>query len=199
LRPGALSRNGQITIRVRGTGPSAHGRLTFTIKGIGDYTRALPGLLRVGQAVTVEGPYGRFDFQGDRDRQIWVAGGVGITPFIARLQALPNEGRDLPIDLVYTTSLPDAAFIDNIRQLVNRAGAQLHLWLSQRDGRLTADKLCDLIPQWEAADVWFCGPSGLGNALRDGLIARGFPLRHFHRTIRYAMKIMQALGAGAGV
>lgn len=87
-----------------------------------------------------------------------MAGGVGITPFIARLQALGDEGRDVPIDLVYSTASPDTAFVDNIRQLAQKAGARLHLWLSQRDGRLTTDKLCDMVPQWEAADVWFCGP-----------------------------------------
>ena len=165
------------------SGWSGDGRLTFTIKGIGDYTRALPELLRVGQAATVEGPYGRFDFQSNRDRQIWVAGGVGITPFIARLQALGDEGRDVPIDLVYSTASPDTAFVDNIRQLAQKAGARLHLWLSQRDGRLTTDKLCDMVPQWEAADVWFCGPSRLGNALRDGFMARGLPRRHFHQEL----------------
>lgn len=159
------------------------GRVTFTIKGIGDYTRKLPALLRTGQAVTVEGPYGCFDFQGDCDRQIWVAGGVGITPFIAQLQALGDQGQDAPVDLVYTTSSPDDAFINNIRRLASKVGARLHLWLSQRDGRLTADKLCDLVPQWEAADVWFCGPLGLGNALRDDLMARGLPARHFHQEL----------------
>ena len=45
------------------SGWGGDGRLTFTIKGIGDYTRKLPELLRVGQAVTIEGPYGRFDFR----------------------------------------------------------------------------------------------------------------------------------------
>jgi predicted ferric reductase len=37
------------------SGWAGDGRLTFTIKGIGDYTRKLPDLLRVGQAATVEG------------------------------------------------------------------------------------------------------------------------------------------------
>lgn len=36
------------------------GHLGFSIKGLGDYTRRLPTSIAVGQAVTVEGPYGRF-------------------------------------------------------------------------------------------------------------------------------------------
>lgn len=56
------------------------GRMFFLIKGIGDYTGQLPGTLQVGQPVTVEGPYGRFGFTGEKPRQVWVAGGIGITP-----------------------------------------------------------------------------------------------------------------------
>ena len=55
----------------------------FSIKGLGDYTRRLPKQLFPGQMVTVEGPYGRFDFRGDCPRQLWLAGGIGITPLPA--------------------------------------------------------------------------------------------------------------------
>lgn len=115
-------------------------------------------------------------------RSGWPAG-VGITPFIARLQALGDQGRTVAIDLVYTTSSPDTAFIDNVRQLADKAGARLHLWESQSKGRLTAEKLRDIVPQWQAADIWFCGPSGLGTALRDGLMSRGLQARHFHQEL----------------
>ena len=53
------------------------GKMFFLIKGIGDYTETLPDALRMGDLVTVEGPYGRFDFSGDKPRQIWVGGGIG--------------------------------------------------------------------------------------------------------------------------
>ena len=75
------------------------GHLRFHIKGIGDYTASLPQTLKVGDLVTVEGPYGRFDFGGPKSAQIWVAGGIGITPFISRMQALvqqPDERRPDP-------------------------------------------------------------------------------------------------------
>ena len=63
------------------------GRMDFMIKPLGDYTGRLPATLKAGDPVRVEGPYGRFDFGGAQARQIWVAGGIGITPFVARMQA----------------------------------------------------------------------------------------------------------------
>lgn len=159
------------------------GRLSFTIKGLGDYTRALPGQLFVGQAVTVEGPYGRFDFQGEGRRQIWIAGGIGITPFIAGLQALADEGRRAPVDLFYSTRAPSAPFIENIRRLAEEAGVGFHLTIEQRDGFLTLDRIEERVPDWMEADVWFCGPIGFSRAIYAAMAARGFPESRFHQEL----------------
>ena len=129
------------------------GQLVFSIKGLGDYTRALPMSVHVGQAVTVEGPYGRFDFRGEGHRQIWVAGGVGITPFVARLQALAEAPTAEPVDLIYSRASPDGSFIERIRNLTERAGARFHLLESRKDGYLTLERLAAWIPEWREADV----------------------------------------------
>ncbi|MBA1159159.1 MULTISPECIES: ferric reductase-like transmembrane domain-containing protein [Microvirga] len=159
------------------------GRLMFSIKGLGDYTRSLPEQLFVGQAVTVEGPYGRFDFRGERGRQIWIGGGIGITPFIAGLQALEDQRSNQPVDLIYSTSAPSEAFIANIRRLAERAGVRFLLMVTQKDDRLTLERLEEMVPEWKEADLWFCGPLGFGRALRDAMTARGLPADRFHQEL----------------
>ena len=159
------------------------GHLFFLVKGIGDYTRTLPEKVKVGDLVTVEGPYGRFDFSGSRPRQIWVGGGIGITPFIARMQALAATPDGKDIDLFYCTSEPDEAFIDELRRHAERANVHLHVLVSGRDGRLDAERLCQAVPQWQAADIGFCGPAGFGQALREGLKARGLDADRFHQEL----------------
>jgi hypothetical protein len=51
-------------------------------QALGDYTRSLPGRVAVGQTIRLEGPYGGFTFDAahGEDSQVWVAGGIGITP-----------------------------------------------------------------------------------------------------------------------
>jgi predicted ferric reductase len=159
------------------------GHLLFSIKGIGDYTRTLPDQLSIGQEATIEGPYGRFDFAGAHSRQVWVAGGVGITPFIARLAALAAADHDGNVDLIYCTSAPSSAFIDNITALAAQAGVGFHVVVSQRDGQLTLDRLAAWIPAWKNADVWFCGPSRFGDALRRSMILRGLSAPQFHQEL----------------
>ncbi len=45
------------------------------------------------QAV-VEGSYGRFDFDRKMDKQIWIAGGIGITLFLSQIRTLRAEMKD---------------------------------------------------------------------------------------------------------
>ena len=159
------------------------GRMFFLIKGIGDYTGQLPGTLQVGQPVTVEGPYGRFGFSGEKPRQVWVAGGIGITPFIARMQALVQAPDGRAVDLFYCTSAPDEGFIGKLRQLASQAGVGLHVLVSPRDGRLDAAGIAAAVPGWQAADFWFCGPTAFGSALRAAFCARGLRTDDFHQEL----------------
>ena len=159
------------------------GRMTFMIKPLGDYTCTLPDRLKLGDAVEVEGPYGRFDFADANERQIWVAGGIGITPFIARLEALAGQPAHAPVDLFYSTRQPDEGFIASLRQLADKARVRLHVLVADRDGRLDADGICRTVPEWPKAGLWFCGPAGFGNALRQALGIRGFGADRFHQEL----------------
>jgi len=137
----------------------------------------------VGDAVKVEGPYGCFDFHSRKPRQIWVAGGIGIAPFIGRLQALAASGKGDNVDLFYCTSAPDQSFIERIRELAARARVRLHVLVASEGGRLTPERLRQLAPQWQDSDVWFCGPAGFGEDLNKDLQRHGLPPRDFHQEL----------------
>ncbi|MGE0055426.1 MAG: ferric reductase-like transmembrane domain-containing protein [Hyphomicrobium sp.] len=164
------------------------GRLTFLIKELGDYTRTLPGTLAAGQKVKVEGPFGRFDFQSEKERQVWIAGGIGISPFIARMQALASDristdvNSTKPVDLFYATAADNLAeFLPRIQERAEAAGVNLHVIRSPRDGLLRAKDIMGAIPKWRDADLWFCGPEGFGKSLRQDFVAAGLPTTDFHQ------------------
>ncbi|GHT90395.1 ferric reductase [Betaproteobacteria bacterium] len=161
------------------------GLLSFHIKELGDYTAKLPAALKAGDGATVEGPYGCFHFGSDKPRQIWVAGGIGITPFIARLEELARtEGKTGDaVDLFYSVQKPDETFVAQLRQLAEASGVTLHLIDSERDGKLDAARLCETVSAWQDASLWFCGPASFGHSLRQGLAARGFHVEHFHQEL----------------
>ncbi|WP_291209344.1 ferric reductase-like transmembrane domain-containing protein [Hyphomonas sp.] len=159
------------------------GRLAFSIKGLGDYTRRLPALVKVGQAITVEGPYGRFDFGSTRGSQLWIAGGVGITPFIARMEALAIAGQQQDVDLIYSTGAPDEGFIDEVHSAVGLTGVRLHVVDTGLEGFVDLAKIALWVPDWRGADVWFCGPAKFGDSLYEAMIANGLPADRFHREL----------------
>lgn len=159
------------------------GRLGFLIKGIGDYTDTLAGRLKAGDRVTVEGPYGRFDFTGSEPRQIWIAGGIGITPFIARMETLADHPEGIPVDLFYSTSSPDEDFIAEVRLHAESARVHLHVMVPARDGRLNAGRIRSLIPEWKAAAFWFCGLAAFGRTLVRDLTAEGMAAGNFHQEL----------------
>ena len=153
------------------------GTVRFVTKALGDYTAAMAKLLKVGQKVTVEGPYGRFTFDGACRRQIWIGGGIGITPFIAGLEEMAQrrkETSDVPqVDLFFSTGEYDADLVDRLTALAQSAGAKLHVFYNKRDGYLTGDKIRETADGWQNAHLWFCGPVGFGAALRKDFAAHG--------------------------
>ncbi|HEY8327048.1 MAG TPA: ferric reductase-like transmembrane domain-containing protein [Rhodanobacter sp.] len=163
------------------------GRMFFLIKELGDYTGTLSDTVKVGDSLWVEGPYGRFDFECRQPRQIWVAGGIGITPFVSRMQALAAKPDGRSIDLFYSTSSPDEGFIDKVRQAAGEANVRLHVLIDAEDGRLDARRIVREVPDWKFASVWFCGPAGFARALREDLATRGLSRDDFHQEL-FAMR-----------
>ena len=159
------------------------GRIQFIIKALGDYTDTLADRLRVGDPVKIEGPYGCFNFQGEPSRQIWVGGGIGITPFISRLKALAEAPDGKAIDLFHTTAVYDSKAIGLLESDAQAANVRLHVLWDERDGRLDAERIRQTVPDWRDADVWFCGPAGFGQALKRDLMAMGLPEARFHQEL----------------
>lgn len=166
-------------------------RITFITKELGDHTSRLREQLRVGQAVKVEGPYGCFTFDDALPRQIWIGGGIGITPFIARMKhfaleraAAPDSPRKQTIDLFHTTADYDEEAIAKMTADAAAADVHLHVLLDARDGLLTGERIRAVVPEWSEASIWFCGPTGFGEALRRDFAAHGLPVNdRFHQEL----------------
>ncbi|MCK0164199.1 ferric reductase-like transmembrane domain-containing protein [Marinobacter sp. S6332] len=159
------------------------GQLSFHIKALGDYTRKIPKKLRTGQTVTLEGPYGRFNPDKGRKnvQQIWVAGGIGITPFLAALEKrlINSEQKHPAITLHYCTAgATSDPMVTRLQELTEQLpDVLLHIHDSQMGQRLTANQLQI---HDRRVDIWFCGPQSLAKALRSGLKQQSISLR-FHQ------------------
>ena len=164
-------------------GDNPERQLRFLIKALGDYTGRLADTLAPGMAVTMEGPYGRFLPAPAARPQAWVAGGIGITPFMAWLDSFAGHGRVLDqVDFYYCVpSAEQALQLPRLQAQCQAAGVRLHLLESRHGARLRAD----MLP--EVDDVWFCGPQAMGQTLADDLARRPGRKPRFHAEM-FAMR-----------
>lgn len=157
--------------------------ITFITKALGDYTQVMPERLKVGNAVKVEGPYGKFVFNDGKSRQIWIGGGIGITPFIARMKQLAGSVHNQSIDLIHTTPHIQSSIKEKLLADTKAAQVNLQLLIDNQDGHLDGERLRSSFPDWKSASIWFCGPKGFGEALRKDLLAHGLPSNSFHQEL----------------
>jgi predicted ferric reductase len=160
---------------------SAHGDTTlrFVVKALGDHTRSLHEL-PTGVHARVEGGFGGFShLTVPGSRQVWIAGGIGITPFLSMARSLDPERFD--VDLYYCTAhLDETYFADELAALAPERGFRLHLVPEDSDGFLTAERLRAELPDLADREVLICGPGPMLASLRSQLSAIGVPASQVH-------------------
>jgi predicted ferric reductase len=155
-------------------------RLRITVKAVGDYTRALR-TLKPGTTAVVEGPYGSFSSRDlPNDRQIWIAGGIGVTPFLSMARSLNGDAPT--VDFYYCVEHePEAHFLDEIRSIAReRDDFRVAVVPRDREGFLTAERLAAENEDLASANVLICGPPAMIESLRSQLKARGVPAPQIH-------------------
>lgn len=156
--------------------------LRFVIKALGDDTRNLVDSLTPGVKAEVEGPYGRFDFERKVERQIWVAGGIGITPFISRLSALAQQGGTVtPTDFWYCGRQAPPR---ELTELCRKAKIRLHTVNTRNQDRLSSETLLQTMSPDEKVGVWFCGPASFGRTLHREMKMRSVPFQYDSFSLR---------------
>jgi predicted ferric reductase len=139
------------------------GHVHFLIRNLGDYTQRLCANAAAGMHATVYAPYGRFERQPNPHGEIWIAGGVGISPFVAWLQ--DETSGDLSNVSLFYFFTPGREFptADVIAELTRKRGAQ---FMPISSGPSNADFLARFAAiARQAGDrgatISFCGPKGL--------------------------------------
>lgn len=158
-------------------------RITFIVKELGDQTTGLDSKLPVGAELVVEGPYGQFNFDHDKPRQIWISGGIGVTPFVARMKLLAREPESRSIDFFHSDVVDEGEAYAMMRADARAASVSLHINVTPRDGRLTGERIRAAVPDWKNASIWFCGPSAFAAALKLDFARAGLPLADFHHEL----------------
>ena len=141
--------------------------LRFSIRDLGDWTKRLLTEDLMGSTVLVEGPYGHLrPIPDDGGPALWIAGGVGITPFLSAVESLDPAGTGPVPTLVYCVrDRDDATGLERLEAADRRGLIDLDVVASSEGVRFSGEYLADLVGGASLADthVVVCGPAGLVN------------------------------------
>lgn len=164
--------------------PNGHW-LRTTVKALGDDTRRFQRL-KPGTRVLLEGPFGVLTGLRRRRRKVTlIAGGIGVTPLRALLEALPGRPGDLT--LVYRVrASKHLVLADEIEAVARHRGAVVHQLVGRRGSpELPSDPLGErhllrLIPDLADHDVYVCGPDAMMRRVTEALRRLGVPPDRIH-------------------
>lgn len=155
--------------------------LSFAAKMEGDFTKKLMKV-DIKSIVKVEGGFGRFSYLlSPRKNQVWIAGGIGIAPFISMAKSLiHNSGYN--IDLYYTVkNKTEALYFNKIQEFASHgSGLKFVPWFSQDRGRLTSKAIAEIDSEILKKDIFICGPPPMMKSLIDQFIKQGVKKSHLH-------------------
>ena len=156
--------------------------LRVTIKASGDFTRALFSNIQTGIDAVVEGAYGLFDYKTCGQKQIWIAGGIGLTPFLSFVRDM-NGNLNHDIDFYYTVRHKDEAlFVDEIESAAKKnPHLKVYIRYSATDGSLSID---DIVKNAGGSvtghHIYMCGPLPMVQAFEKKFLALGVPAGNLH-------------------
>jgi predicted ferric reductase len=153
--------------------------LEVTIKASGDYTSALLERVRPGVPAKIAGPFGGFDYRRGGDLQAWIAGGIGVTPFLSWIRSIDGT-LDREVHFFYSTArAEDALHRDEVdRAAVAHPSLHVHHVASETDGRLTAERVLSALPAGASPWVYMCGPAPMMRSLAAGFRKAGVARQH---------------------
>lgn len=157
--------------------------LKITVKALGDYTSLLQNI-KTGSMAEIEGPFGKF-FSGNLtdSNQIWIAGGIGITPFLSMARSIkilkPNHG----IDLYYCVAdKNEAVFLKELENIKTENGSfnLIPFYSKIRQYRISAEFIKKTSDGLDSKEIFLCGPPPMMAGLKKQFLNLNIPATNIH-------------------
>ncbi len=171
--------------------PSQKLHLTSTVKASGDFTSQIHQL-QEGDMVKIVGPFGKMSYveKSHSGPIVFIAGGIGITPFASMLQYMADTGHQHEVTLFYfNTTESDISFRAELNHISENTPLKLkviHI-LSRQDnwegekGRFDTKLLEKYCPHTLMNnDYYVCGPPLMAQSVIRDLRQLQVPLTKIH-------------------
>ena len=149
-------------------------RLTTRIREESGYKKTLDEI-KTGESIEGEGPTGTFildekavQSSSSQDVQVFLAGGIGITPFRAFIKYNLDKNLNIPMYLIYSNSNSEFVYGDEMKKLFNK---NVSFYDSSKSGHLEKEWIKSFINHKSLIInhlcFWVSGPPSFVNAMED--------------------------------
>lgn len=164
--------------------------IQITVKKVGNYTSQLENIGK-GTQVILDGPYGTFTPSADGHKKVFIAGGIGITPFHSILSSWYIRKDNIPETVLFWSVQKEADLIDVsfFEQMAKECPRFSFIPMLTREhsekyghGRITPEHLAAILaPSAGAApDVYLCGPAKMIHHMDRQCRLHGIPRKNIH-------------------
>jgi len=145
----------------------------FTNDNGSSFKKALSGL-KTGDAIEVSELEGDFTVDDFGKEYVFIAGGIGITPFRSILKDLEQKGEKVAATLLYANRDQNIAYKDELEALAkNNPNLKINYVISPE--RIDIEKIKEFVPDMQKPMFYVSGPEpmveSLGNALKEAGIS----------------------------
>ncbi len=147
-------------------------QLTTRIREQSGYKKTLAEL-PVGSVIEGQGPEGTFIFDPkERGPHIFIAGGIGITPFRSMIKYLIDKNISLPLHLIYSNSDSDFTYKKELDEWIKtNSNLKVNYYDTSVTGHLSKETVSAALKNWglttETAVFWLVGPPPFINAIEE--------------------------------
>jgi propane monooxygenase reductase subunit len=177
--------------------PSSSTELEFLIKKYpgGLFSGLLDGVLKVGDELELDGPYGSFTLRHWSDKPIiCIGGGAGMAPILSLLRHMTEEETKRSVTFYYGARNPtDLFYLDEIRRMGEKLpGFKFVPCLSETwpenwsdlgvagEPGLVTDVVKRQQENMSGCEFYLCGPPPMVDAALELLESNGVPLEQVH-------------------
>lgn len=127
-----------------------------------------------GSELTISQPVNLFPVDRRGRKHLLIAGGIGITPFLAMMVQLTRE--DLPFELHYANRSADrGAYVDQLKAIY---GHRIHTYYDDQKQVLPLARLLEGQPL--GTHLYVCGPTGMIDWVLSSARTEGWPGENVH-------------------
>ncbi len=128
--------------------------------------------LKPEDLVSVKGPDGDFIVEDPNKKYVFIAGGIGITPFRSIILQLAHDNKPLNITLLYANSTQDFPFKDMFEEIASQSpNFKIHYVVSPK--HIDEGVVKQTVPDISEPVFYVSGPEPMVESLSETLIKMG--------------------------